>query len=225
MRGQLAGQSGCIRRTGTLTTVIGQRNYLLSGIAINNDAGSSDTSVAGALNVRAIQYGVGTGMAWMSPRPWQWFELYHLNNPVPPSGPPKLWSRRMQGSAGVNAITNFGAGTIDTGTFLIDPLPDLPYALTIDCTCYPIALAADADVEAIPYQWTDAIPFGAAWMALLGAQTGQRMAEAEKYFQYFQQYIQRARDSDTPEVLKGQYEQQQNITLPGQLGVSMGKGG
>jgi hypothetical protein len=215
MRGQLAGQSGCVRRFGSLSTVIGQRAYNFSSI------GFSDAGVAGTLNVRSIQYAVGTGQKWVAPRAWEWFELYYTNNPVPESGPPEEWAQYQQGSSGAN----FESGTADTGSLYVDPLPDFVYSLNLDCQCYPIRLASDSDPEAIPYQWTDAVPFGAAWMALLSSQTSARMAEAEKYFQYFQQYVQRARDAANPDVVKYQYEKQPNITLPNQLGVGLPKGG
>ena len=38
-------------------------------------------------------------------------------------------------------------------------------------------MATDADPEVLPYFWTDAVPFYAAYYALLSAQTGQRMAD------------------------------------------------
>lgn len=220
MRGQLAGDGQCIRRTGTLTVTIGQRNYNFSDIVI------SDPSVAGVLNVRRILYGIGIGAGnvggnkYVTPRPWEWFELYALNNPVPDQGAPKMWSQEQQGSAGTGSITNKGAGTIITGTFWIDPLPDFPYVLSLECACYPIALAADTDAEAIPYIWTDAVPFGAAWYALLSSQTSARMQDAEKYLSYYQMYAERARRGTNPDVLKYQYEQQPNITLPNLVGLT-----
>ncbi len=218
MRGQLAGESGCIRRNGSINTTTGVRNYSFSGIAL------SDASVSGALNVRRIQYAVGSGFKWISPRPWEWFELYSLNNPVPDSGPPLSWAQLKQGSAGTGTVTNEGAGTISSGEFWLDPLPDFNYSLGLDCACYPAALVADSDPEAIPYEWTDAVPFGAAWMALLSSQTSMRMADAEKYLSYFRMYVQRARDASNPDVLKYQYEKQVNITLPNQVGIQPGKG-
>ena len=219
MRGQLAGEGECIHLVGTITTVIGQREYFFSNIAV------SGAGVQGVLHVRRIQYAVGTGYKWITPRGWEWFELYGLNNPVPLNNVPKMWAQHSQGSSGLGTITNVGGGSIASGSFWLDPPPDLNYQLNLDCICYPIALASDSDPEAIPYEWTDAVPFGAAWMALLSAQTSARMAEAEKYLSYFQAYAQKARQYSNPDVLKYQYMQQPNIALPGQLGVSMGKGG
>ena len=84
-RGQLSGESQSIRVMGTISTVIGQRNYNFSAINIGTP---SVTGAQGVIHVRRIMYGVGTGYQWMRPRNWEWFDLYKLNNPVPPSGPP-----------------------------------------------------------------------------------------------------------------------------------------
>jgi len=214
MRGQLAGDGQCIRRTGTLLTVVGQREYNFSAITI------SDTSVQGVIHVRRLQYAVGSGFKRLSPRPWEWFELYGLNNPVPVSGPPQLWAQERQGTASTGAMTNAGAGTVVGGSLWLDPPPDIIYTLSLECVCYPIALTQDSDAEAIPYIWTDAVPFGAAWYALLSSQTAARMQDAEKYLAYYQMYVERARRAANPDVLKYQYAQQPNITLPNQVGVS-----
>src|SRR5262249_10112671 len=146
-RGQIAGEGECVRRIGTIATVIGQRAYNFSDIALGT---SSVTGVQGAINVRRIAYDVGqntqglSGQQWMTPRPWEWFDLYCMNNPVPTPGPPETWSQYGQGSAGT------GTGSSATGSFYIDPPPDAVYSLNLDCTCYPIALVDDTTVESIP---------------------------------------------------------------------------
>jgi hypothetical protein len=175
MRGQLAGESKCIRRIGTISTVVGQREYNFSNIAY------AEPAINGTLSVRRAYYAVGSGYKWITPRPWEWFDLYGLSNPVPPSGPPRMWAQLKQGSSGtgVSPSPGFPPTQVSSGTFWIDPLPDLTYTLNLDCECYPVPLQVEADAEAIPYEWTDAVPFGAAWMALLGAQTSARMAEAQ----------------------------------------------
>jgi hypothetical protein len=111
------------------------------------------------------------------------------------------------------------------GSFVIDPLPDIAYNLNLDCVCYPIALTADTDFEAIPNLWTDAVPFYAAYYALLSAQTSARMQDAERYFQYYQQFMQRARSAVTPDVLRYEYEQVPDPTALNQMGLPQGRGG
>ena len=47
--------------------------------------------------------------------------------------------------------------------------------------------------EAIPYLWTDAVPFFAAYYALLSAQAGQRQGDADRMFARYQEFTNRAR--------------------------------
>ena len=221
-RGQLAGESQSIRTIGTISTVIGQRNYNFSSINIGT---ASATGIQGIIHIRRVMYAVGSGYQWMRPRNWEWFDLYKLNNPVPPSGPPEVWAQYAQGSQGTGSITGVGSGTLSTGSFYLDPIPDYVYTLYCDCVCYPISLAADTDVEAIPYLWTDAVPFFAAYYALLSAQTGQRMGEAEKYFEYYKTFVDRARKAATPDVNKYLYQQVPDPTMANKIGMSSGRGG
>ena len=221
-RGQLAGEARCVRALGTISTVIGQRNYNFSGINLGTP---SATGVQGVIHVRSIMYAVGQGFKQIQPRSWPWFQFYHLNNPVPVPGSPMVWSQYGQGSAGLGSITGEGSGSMGTGSFYLDPIPDIVYSLTCDCVCYPIALAADTDFEAIPYLWTDAVPFYAAYYALLSAQTSARMADGERYFQYYQQFVQRARTAATPDVLKYEYEQVPDPTALNQMGLPHSGGG
>jgi hypothetical protein len=220
MRGQLAGQSFCIRRLLPLILSIGTQDYTFFDF---NILGSPE--IGGLLSVRSMTYRVASGAKMIYPRSWEWFDLYHRNNPVPASGPPNVWAQYLQGSSGGNPIVNYGSGTVSSGSLSIYPIPDFTYTVIADSQCYPIALTKDNDPEAIPYEWTDAVPFGAAWMALLSAQTSARMAEAEKYFEYFQQYVQRARSASTPDVLPYQYEQVPDPTSLNQMGLPQGRGG
>ena len=210
-RGQLAGEAECVRRIATIQTVAGSRGpYNFSGLTI------SDASVAGAINIRRISYNVGQGQKWFTPRAWEWYDLYHMNNPVPGSGPPTVWSQYAQGSA--PGATGSGAG----GSFYIDPSPDAVYTLNCDCTCYPIPLVDDTTVEALPYLWTDCVPFFAAWYALLSSQTNARLADAERMYGYYTTFLQRARQFSNPSVNRSQYEQAPDPTMANKLG---GKGG
>lgn len=199
-RGQLAGEAECIRYLGTISTVVGQTTYNFSDI----DTGVSATNgVEAVINVRQMLYGLGNGKMWVPSRPWEWFLQYHLNNPVPiiGGGPPAAWSQFGQGAAPGTS------GSVAGGTFYIDPAPDAVYTLYLDCVCYPIALADNTTVEAIPYLWTDAVPFYAGYYALLSSQTNARMADAERYFNMYLKFIQRARSAANPDVLRHQYSQ------------------
>lgn len=215
-RGQLAGEGECIRSIGTISTVIGQRNYNFSAL---NFGSSATTGIQGAINVRRISYNVGTGTQWIPPREWEYFDLYHMNNPVPVNGPPAVWAQYAQGAA------TPATGSAATGSFYIDPPPDIVYTLNCDCVCYPIVLADDTTVEAIPYLWTDAVPFFAAYYAFLTAQTGARMADAERMYGYYKEFLNRARMMSNPSVNRSQYEQAADPASINKLGVQQPRGG
>jgi hypothetical protein len=203
-RGQLAGESESIRYEGTLTTTIGQRAYNFSAINVGTP---SSSGIQGAIHVRRIAYAVAAGRKWVAPRAFPWFDLFYLSNPVPQNGPPTDWAQYQQGGAGLGSITGEGTGSDASGSFYLEPPPDQPYTLYLDCVCYPIALAADTDPEAIPYLWTDAVPFWAAWYALNTSQTNARMADAEKYMQIYKQFVQNGRQFSNPSVDRYIYEQ------------------
>ena len=200
-RGQLSGEADCIRSMGSLALVAGQQVYPFSSITY---AGSSATTgIQGPLHVRTAWRAVAQGQAWMRPRAFEWFSLYELNHAVPVPGPPILWTQYGQGVA---------------GTIYVSPVPDQAYTLALDTVCYPIPLVTDSTVEAIPYLWTDAVPFFAAFYALLSAQSTARDADADKMLQRYQQFVQRARNAATPAVLSGLYDQQPPLVRQGQLG-------
>jgi len=214
-RGQLAGEGECIRAIGTIPTVIGQRAYNFSSI---NVGVAATTGVQGVIHVRSVRYAVGDGFQRVESRAWPWFELFSLNNPEPQAGPPVEWSQFAQGSSGQST----GSGA--SGSFYLDSPPDLVYVLSCDCVCYPQKLAADGDVEAIPFLWTDAAPFFAAYLALMSAQTNARIADAERLFGQYKTFMGRARQFANPSVLRSQYEQALDPTLTSKLGLQKATG-
>lgn len=215
-RKQCAGEGQCIRAIGTIPTVIGQRVYSFANINIGVPA---TTGIAGAYNVRRINYGIGDGQQYITPRPWEWFDQYALNNPVPldqnatpGANPPTSWAQYGQGSAAPTG------GSGQSGSFYLDPIPDDVYTLYCDCVCYPATLVDDTTVEAIPYPYTDAVPFFAAYYALLGSQTQARRADAEAYYGYYQTFLDRARNISNAAVLTWQYEGAQDPAQHGKTG-------
>lgn len=201
-RGQLAGESKSIRYVGTISTVPGQRAYNFASVSLI-------TGVTGALNIRTIQYGVGSGQKWIEPRSWTWFNFYYLNNPVPPNSFPQRWAQLGQGA---------------NGTFWLDPPPDLDYTLFCDVVGFPINLANDNDPEAIPYLWTDAVPYYAAYLAYLSAQSPARDRDAQNMLQLYEQFVDRARRAATPDLGPTMYPQNVDPAQIAKLGVTPGRG-
>lgn len=75
----------------------------------------------------------------------------------------------------------YGQGT--DLTFYLYPQPDQTYPVEVDCICVPLDLEPDGSVpETIPYPFTDAVPFYAAWMALQTLADPARMPLADRYF-------------------------------------------
>jgi hypothetical protein len=220
-RGQIAGEGECVRAIGTITTTISQRNYNFSDISTGN---TTTTGITGVIHVRRIHYAVASGEKLVKNKSWEWFDNYRLNNPVPQAGFPTEWAQYGQGSAGVQT-TGGGTGTIVSGSFYIDPPPDFAYTLLCDCVCYPQILLSDGDVEAIPYLWTDAVPYFAAYLALMSAQTGQRIQEAQTMKQLYSEFTQRARGYATPAVTRGNFEQTPDPTMATKLGGGPSGGG
>lgn len=70
------------------------------------------------------------------------------------------------------------------------PVPTQVYPMQWDSICSVIALVNDSTPEAIPYPFTDAVQYYAAYLALLNA---QRPADAGQMMQQYQMFCQRAR--------------------------------
>jgi len=157
----------------------------------------------------------------MTPRPWPWFTLFELNTPVPASGPPKTWSQFGQGAA----PNGLAATSINGGNFYVSPIPDDVYQLNCHTACYPIPLVDDTTVEAIPFFWTDAVPFFAAYFALMSAQTNARMADAANMYKgHYNEFMERARKQSNPDINTWMYRQAGDPAQAPKMGISKGAG-
>ena len=201
-RGQIAGEGECIRVVGTIKTVINQQSYKFADINIGIP---TVTGVQGVINIQSLSRSVANGALWMTPRPWPWFSLYVQNTPLPASGPPTQWAQYSQGAA---PGTQPGGASVNGGSFYVDTLPDQIYTLNCNTVCYPIPLAVDGDPEALPYFWTDAVPFFAAYFALMSAQTNARMADAAQMYKgHYNEFMDRARKQSNAGVDRWLYQQ------------------
>jgi hypothetical protein len=196
-RGQIAGQSECFPAIGELITTPGTTGYGFTAIQLS---AADAPLVQGILKIRMINLVTATGQQRLVMRDWPWFNNYIVAKPTETIGPPKFWTQYRQGSAGV---------------FFIN-IPDQVYELSIDAVCYPIDLIDDTTAEGIPPLWTDAVPFFAAYYALMPS---PQQDAAERMFQRFQEFMGRARMAVTPGVLPGSYPQGPDPMLPNRLGV------
>lgn len=200
-RSQIAGESECIRVYASLTIAGLAQPYPFS--AITFPAGTAGVSQVQA--VRSITYTLpfqtAGGRRRVYSREWPWFNRFVLDRAVPVPGPPKYWAQ-------------FGQGT--QGTLFFNP-SDLAYTLDLDTVCLPAPLLTDADPEAIPALWRDAVPYYAAYMGYLQHQVKDA---ADGMWQIFQAFMQRARAAATPSELPHQFEGTPDPTLANKLGIS-----
>ncbi len=157
-RGQIAASTQCLRYTGTFVTASAQQDYPIASV-------SAPTGVQAALNVRMLTISISAGFKLMEERPWEWFFTYFFSVPAPASGRPEKWAVQEQGPLGKISLS---------------PIPNQAYIIFCDTVGYPVSLDDDSTPEALPYLWTDAVPYFAAYMAYLEK---QRQADADAMLQ------------------------------------------
>lgn len=196
---QIAGESQSIRGYLSLAVTAASQQYAFSAI----DLTAAPAGSAGVFSVAQISYSLGAGAAFVRSRPWPWFNQYHLMDPAATAGPPAVWAQLGQGT---------------NGTIWLNLL-DNAYTLNIDAVIEPAALASDSDPEALPYPWTECVPFFAAYYAYLSA---QRPQDADAMFQEYQRFATRARQISTSAVLPGIMPQQPDPTWTNKLALGGG---
>lgn len=108
------------------------------------------------------------------------------------------------------AAAQYGWG--EAGSLYQYPIANDVYQEQWDCYCVPIDLAADSDAEALPYPWTDAVQFYAAYMALNSLMDTDndklllgRMKQADRMFGLWERYVKRARAFSQPGYVTNWY--------------------
>jgi hypothetical protein len=182
-RFQIAAEGECIRVPATLVLSPGVFQYGFGLIAVNNVTGTNF-----ALTVRMGNIGNTAPLAY---RNWEWFFNYYLNRAT--TGTPTAFAQLGQGSS---------------GTLWFYPTPNTGVTANLDVVAIPIALADDTTAEAIPYPWTDAVPFYAAWLAMMNE---QRQGDADQMLARYEMLMRRARQMSSPSVLP--------MNLPGDAGT------
>ena len=194
---QLAGETESTRALCALTLAAGTQAYPFASVTL-------PTGAAGVFNVRGVTINLGDGGQWCAPYPFPYFQLYYLGTPVPCSGIPKQYSQFAQG---------------ELGSLYFAPVPNAAYTAECDCVVVPSALVDDTTVELLPYPYTEAVPFYAAYLAFLSA---QRQADAERMWKEYQKFAGRGRALSNGSVLPQQYPQSQDRVMANRLGVTGG---
>jgi hypothetical protein len=186
-RRQIAGEHQCIRALGNLALTIGNQVYSYA----NLNYGTTNSLVAGTFNVRMITVFNGAGQSFIDNVPFEWFNQYYTAQANPIRGIPTVWTQYAQGSL---------------GSLLFYPIPSGNLVTSVDAAIYPVDLIDDTTIELLPDEWTDAVCFYAAFLALLSAQNNIRSAESDKMFQRYQEFGNRARSAATSDVLPFHFE-------------------
>lgn len=145
----------------------------------------------------AVQWGSGSVykpiLRW---RPWQWFQANCRVYSVSAMNFPAYWS-------------DYGQGI--NGSFYLFPIPGQVLSMDIDAFCLPVPLVDDTTVDAIPYPWSDAVPYFAAYQCYMNS---SRAADAQRMFNIdprqpgqYQMFMARARKmSDGSSRVPDQYD-------------------
>ncbi len=165
----------------SLTTIPGQEVYKFSTANTLAQTISGVQSVIGVLSV-SCAWGANASMKpILQQMIWSEFQAYYRSYNNGMQNYPTIWSQYAQG---VN------------GSIYVWPLPSQYSQMDWDCYCIPVDLVDNTTAEAIPYGWTDCVPYYAAYLAYLDA---QRMEDANNMFRMFTQYMKRARSfSEVP---------------------------
>ena len=97
-------------------------------------------------------------------------------------------------------FAQFGQG--EGGSVYIQPVPTYALPMEWNCVCTPIDLVDDTTPEAIPFPWTDAVPYFTAYLALMNA---RRPMEADNMFNIYTRTMKRAREQSDSSFVEDFY--------------------
>ena len=171
-RSQLASETQCVRQLQIVNTVNNQETYAFP-TNVNLAGGVLNT-----VSVMGISVPWGTFKPTLTYMPWSNFQAFLRAYNQQIQGYPEVWSQFNR-----------------NGPVYLWPIPSAVFAAEWDTSCNVINLATDTDPEAIPYPFTDAIPYFAAYLANLYA---QREKEAETSYKLYRQFVATANKSAQP---------------------------
>lgn len=143
--------------------------------------------VSNILGVKQVAVSWGSMKPALGYSPWRLFNAYFRAANVGPGNLPVRWSQYGQG---------------ENGSIYLYQIPSSALPMDWDCICEPLALAADADPEAIPAPFTDAVQYYATYLAFLGAQRSQ---DAEEMHNRFERSLFLARATSQADVISEYY--------------------
>jgi len=140
---------------------LAQNNALIPGVQ----------AVCGLFSVACSQG--GTYKPMLTPKIWSEFQAYCRIYQNQAQNYPVYWAQYAQGIG---------------GNFYLFPWPSQQLQMDIDAWCIPVDLTSDSTPEAIPLPFSDAVPYFAAYLALVDAQRQQdadaMKAKCDVYLQF-----------------------------------------
>lgn len=175
--------------TGNLTpavkTVVGQEVYNFS--TWNSVIQANNPGVQDIIGVQTISVSWGSQKPTLDHVSWSDIQAYLRAYNIGYLNYPTVWAQYGQGLS---------------GSAYLWPIPAVATQLDVDCYCLPIILSNDTDPEAIPYPWTDPIPYYAAYLAFLNA---QRKDDARYYLGEYKRLMVEGRWYVSPAVVPSFY--------------------
>lgn len=138
--------------SGAGTTTTNQEVYTFSALNSLVATTSGISQIQGILSIAVSQ---GTISPYLGQLSWAALQAYMRSYNTLYTNYPLYWA---QYTYGVN------------GSFYLWPIPSGSYGMDVDTYCLPNQLSTDADPEAIPYPWTEAVKYYACYLALMNAQ-------------------------------------------------------
>jgi hypothetical protein len=141
-------------------TVQAQESYSFSTY---NTYVQQTSGVKSIFQVVSVAISQGTTKPMMRYMDWSSFQAFCRINQNTIQNYPAIWSQYQPG---------------DNGSLYLFPIPSGNYQMDWDCLCLPLDLVDDTTPEAIPYPFTEAVPYYAAYLCYQYAQRGddaQRM--------------------------------------------------
>ncbi len=174
-----AGVNGGATVTATVnnsaSTVTTQESYQFSAL---NTLASLTAGISSVISITSIACQWGSGSVYkpiLRRRAWSWYQANCRVYSISAMNFPAYWSSYGQG---VN------------GSFYLFPIPGQVMSMDIDALCLPVALASDSTADAIPYPWSDAVKYYAAFLCYSNS---SRAEDATRMFNLYTLHMQRAR--------------------------------
>ena len=131
-----------------LCTAPGQEIYNFSGF--NTVINGVNPGIKSLIAIQSVSISYGIAKPTLDQCSFSEMQAYLRSTGIGQTSFPQVWAQYGQGS---------------TGSLFLWPIPSVYASMDVDAYCLPIDLVDDSTPEAIPYPWTDCVPYYAAFMA------------------------------------------------------------